>query len=904
MRTKQFPHLLITIICLFTSVHLHAGEVYLVLGSDTAIWDSMNTSRFHCTYRSRIYTAPSDHGYRVMDASFRNGLRDSYDQPMKLTWWMMAGNIFRYATNTNVPIPNIMTLYFMKKHHLQAIQYFGDELSLHYHTFQWYDFDGDGRAYWNQAQRFLDCREDFDFTIAQFLSQEDVFPVSFRSGWHYMDNDWQRYLNELLPYSMHNDWPAKRLDLTEPLDNTYDWSQSPSTFVPFHPDVNNYQIPGNGPGWNIRSKHISSVTQEMMNTIFSQAAQGIDQVACLWGHLPETDFLDNLTKINDLAHAAAEKYPSVRFRYCSAIEAMQRWRGCDDHKAPQLTITAVNHGTTIGFIVTADEPIFQPRPIIAMRDIFDDYRLISSTQQAVGVWQTDALPKGEIAKISAAVCDTAGNLATVHFILLPDDIFFDDSDPEYTEIAGAWQNYTDDFSWNQMARIATIQQGSTAARWTLRVPQEHPYHIYIRSATIPNPTEQTIFRIFQNGQKTYERLQEQALPADSWYYVGTCKLYPQKSAILEVEAPTTQKGKILAMDAVKLSALVRPRDLFVQPASLDLGVISQEDTTRWCLQLINRGTEPVTVYGLSVSHLPLETTQTWPVVLLPAHRLSMPLGLKRSTMTGVYQDTLYLQCNDPAHAAFKVPVSMEVLPYFAIIDNADCQYYREIGDWRYSVTQAYGANSRYAPLGQKPPAQAWFEVVLAKSGFYEIFEIVPTTVNSSDRALYTFYIQSIVLDSVFVNQNEGSGDWRRIARYFLPAGVPIQVRVTDGGSSPSLVLRADAIKFQLQVEISEVAVINPQPNDHEIRIGNYPNPFNPNTVIRFYLPQPQEINLTIHDVRGVMLRQLAIGDFAMGWHEIPWMGEDDEGRPVASGLYFYRLRVGKEMHSGKMLKVK
>ncbi|MBN2355367.1 hypothetical protein JXO59_04600, partial [candidate division KSB1 bacterium] len=315
----------LSIILLFSS--LHAGEVYLVLGSDTAIWDGMSTSRYHCTYRADLYTDPSRNAYRVMDPTFRNNLRDSYGQPMKLTWWMMAGNIFRYATNTNMSIPNIMTLYLMKQHHLEAIQTYGDELSLHYHTFQWYDYDGDGRAYWNQSQTFLDCLDDFNVTIAQFLLHEKVFPVSFRSGWHYMDNGWQHYLDDLLPFSMHNDWPAKRLDTTEPLDNTYDWSQSPSTFVPFHPDVQNYQVPGEGPGWNVRSEHIGSVRQDLMDAIFAKASQGIDQVPCLWGHLPETDFLDNLVKIDQMAHAAAAKYPSVSFRYCSAIEAMQRWLG-------------------------------------------------------------------------------------------------------------------------------------------------------------------------------------------------------------------------------------------------------------------------------------------------------------------------------------------------------------------------------------------------------------------------------------------------------------------------------------------------------------------------------------------------------------------------------------------------
>lgn len=53
--------------------------------------------------------------------------------------------------------------------------------------------------YWNEAQTFHECRVDFDQALAQSLLEEEVFPVSFRSDWHYMDNEWQQYLNQLLP---------------------------------------------------------------------------------------------------------------------------------------------------------------------------------------------------------------------------------------------------------------------------------------------------------------------------------------------------------------------------------------------------------------------------------------------------------------------------------------------------------------------------------------------------------------------------------------------------------------------------------------------------------------------------------------------------------------------------------
>ncbi|RKY55451.1 MAG: hypothetical protein DRP89_03290, partial [Candidatus Neomarinimicrobiota bacterium] len=339
------------------------GKVYLVLGSDTAIWDGMNVGKYHCYYNIDLYTNPNQNAYKVMDPTFRSQFVDSYGQPLKMTWWMMAGNIFRYANNKNVPIPNIMTLYLMKKYHGDSVQQNGDEISLHYHTFFWSDYNADGIWWWNQSLTFLECFDDFNYTLCQFLIEENVFPVSFRSGWHYMDNNWQHYLDEILPYSMHNDWPNVRVDETEPLDNTYDWSQAPEEFVPYHPSPENYQIPGDGLGWNVRSTHFWRLRySDLMQYIFEQANQGINQVACIWGHLPETDFLENIEIIDSLAHKMANQYPDVKFCYCTAIEAMQCWQNSADTTAPELTIEEIQSGDEILINIKTNEPIFQTSP--------------------------------------------------------------------------------------------------------------------------------------------------------------------------------------------------------------------------------------------------------------------------------------------------------------------------------------------------------------------------------------------------------------------------------------------------------------------------------------------------------------------------------------------------------------
>lgn len=86
--------------------------------------------------------------------------------------------------------------------------------------------------------------------------------------------------------------------------------------------------------------------------------------------------------------------------------------------------------------------------------------------------------------------------------------------------------------------------------------------------------------------------------------------------------------------------------------------------------------------------------------------------------------------------------------------------------------------------------------------------------------------------------------------------------------------------------------------------GNYPNPFNPVTRIRFSLPQAMEIAVTVHNIRGELIARLAQGRLEAGAHAITWNGQDQQGRQAASGLYIYRLQAAGLVRHGKMLLVK
>ena len=82
---------------------------------------------------------------------------------------------------------------------------------------------------------------------------------------------------------------------------------------------------------------------------------------------------------------------------------------------------------------------------------------------------------------------------------------------------------------------------------------------------------------------------------------------------------------------------------------------------------------------------------------------------------------------------------------------------------------------------------------------------------------------------------------------------------------------------------------------------NVPNPFNPNTRIRFDLPQSTPAQLTIHDVLGRRVRTLLSGLRGAGTHQVEWDGRDADGAELSSGVYFCRLATDHTTQARRML---
>ena len=82
---------------------------------------------------------------------------------------------------------------------------------------------------------------------------------------------------------------------------------------------------------------------------------------------------------------------------------------------------------------------------------------------------------------------------------------------------------------------------------------------------------------------------------------------------------------------------------------------------------------------------------------------------------------------------------------------------------------------------------------------------------------------------------------------------------------------------------------------------NYPNPFNSGTTIRFDLEGEADVELALFDLAGQRVASLMTGLRTASSYEVAWDGRDTDGKPLASGVYFYRMTAGSDTKHRKLL---
>ncbi|MCB2212490.1 T9SS type A sorting domain-containing protein [bacterium] len=130
---------------------------------------------------------------------------------------------------------------------------------------------------------------------------------------------------------------------------------------------------------------------------------------------------------------------------------------------------------------------------------------------------------------------------------------------------------------------------------------------------------------------------------------------------------------------------------------------------------------------------------------------------------------------------------------------------------------------------------------------------------------------------------DSDGEWSVLESFVDVEAGTVHVSSHKGGTF-AVLYEASAIRSQLLPQTTAL-------------MQNYPNPFNPTTTIPFSVKSAGELKLSVYNVLGQRVATVASGWFGPGTHKVVWLGQDDAGQPVASGVYFYRMELNSSSGS-------
>ena len=113
-----------------------------------------------------------------------------------------------------------------------------------------------------------------------------------------------------------------------------------------------------------------------------------------------------------------------------------------------------------------------------------------------------------------------------------------------------------------------------------------------------------------------------------------------------------------------------------------------------------------------------------------------------------------------------------------------------------------------------------------------------------------------------------------------------------------------SISFKNDAKLNVVDDLNLQiPSEFALH-DNYPNPFNPTTVIRFDIPTETKVRLVVYNMLGQKVKTLEQSTLSPGYHSIVWNGTNDQGLRVSAGMYFYQVQTNEFVKTKKMVLLK
>ena len=350
--------------------------VYVTINIDSEMWGGhalyLGTTNPNPTMDMRAYSRTSPLNVAaVMDSSFRNSHRDSFGNTFKITWfaemdYLMSQSNYVWADGSPTGVSGYTAIHDILMNNWGAeIQAYGDSIEYHHH---FYIYNGTWQRYDNGPDAgYPDYQM---YALDHMIIDRSFYPSAFRAGWDIMPNSLSDWLEQWIPF-----------------DYTSASNYTSSIWYPVHPSgMNRWQVPCD-----------DTLSESYVNAAFACAEQHGTAIYSCTCH-DDNDMESEISVLQDYLVTAEGAYPTVSFRYCTALEAAQRALGYTDFTPPSFTVTP-NSGT---YTITSSKPLWGNQPYVALNYSDGTYTHMAATPTGTNTW-TVTPPTQSVSEENVAV---------------------------------------------------------------------------------------------------------------------------------------------------------------------------------------------------------------------------------------------------------------------------------------------------------------------------------------------------------------------------------------------------------------------------------------------------------------------------------------------------------------------
>lgn len=252
--------------------------------------------------------------------------------------------------------------------------------------------------------------------LARRIIERNWYPSVYRPGFHCERNDTNWFLEQFIPFDLSNQSTRESTYQPDLQKNRFgDWSRAPRTWVPYHPDHDDYQRKGNCRRWIGRilnlGTRLRNIKKADIKNAFKEAQNGKSVILAIASH-DYRDMRADLTYFKELLRQTVKDFPQVNFYFSGARQAFRRALKLKKPSKPfRISVSLEKNKLT----VKTNQKTFGPQPFLALKTkgkkvFHENFDIIKPFHHWSYIFDENSIPMRLLDTIGIAAINSYGSI--------------------------------------------------------------------------------------------------------------------------------------------------------------------------------------------------------------------------------------------------------------------------------------------------------------------------------------------------------------------------------------------------------------------------------------------------------------------------------------------------------------